>query len=385
MSEELSDLIGDVYDAALDPALWPEVLEKSSQFVGGGSASLYSKDSVNKTANLNHVVGVEPRYIQNYQEKYVKIDPTTSGFFFFDVGEIVSIEDILPVHEFLESRFYKEWAQPRGWVDTATAVLEKSGTSYAVFSVFRHERDGMVDDAARGRMRLLAPHVRRAMLIGKTIQFNRAEAATLADTLDSLAAALFLVDATGRLIEANVSGHSMLAEGSVLRATGGRLVANEQGADQALRNTFAGAEGGGAGLGTQGIAVPLVGNDGQRYLAHVLPLTSGARRKAGVGYAAVAAVFVRKVQLETPAAPEVMAKFYGLTPSELRVLLAVFESGSVSGIADALGISEATAKTHLHRLFAKTSTKRQADLVKLVAGFASPGRAPCRRCCEPCR
>jgi len=29
-------------------------------------------------------------------------------------------------------------------------------------------------------------------------------------------------------------------------------------------------------------------------------------------------------------------------------------------------------KTHLLRLFAKTSTKRQADLVKLVANYASP-------------
>ena len=188
MSEELSDLIGDVYDAALDPVLWPQVLEKSSTFVGGGSASLYSKDSVNKTANINHVVGVEARYIQSYEEKYVKLDPTTPGNFFFDVGEIISIEDILPLHELFESRFYREWVQPQGWVDAATSVLEKSGTSYAVFSVFRSERDGMVDDAARGRMRLLVPHVRRAVLIGKTIQLNRAEAATLADTLDSLAA-----------------------------------------------------------------------------------------------------------------------------------------------------------------------------------------------------
>jgi DNA-binding CsgD family transcriptional regulator len=375
MSEKwLSALIGDIYDAALDPALWPEVLEKSSTFVGGGSASLYSKDSVSKTANINYAVGMETRYIQCYEEKYVKIDPTTPGFFFFDVGEIISIEDILPVQEFLETRFYREWAQPRGWVDTATAVLEKSGTSYAVFSVFRHERDGMVDDAVRDRMRLIVPHIRRAMLIGKTIQLKRAEAATLADTLDSLAASLFLVDATGRLIEANISGHAMLAEGTVLRASGGRLIANEQTAEQTLRDAFAGAEGGDASLGTQGIAVPLVGTDGQRYLAHILPLTSGARRKAGVRYAAAAAMFVRKAQLETPAAPEVMAKLYGLTPSELRVLLAVFESGSVSGIADALGISEGTAKTHLRRLFGKTNTKRQADLVKLVAGFAGPGR-----------
>ena len=86
-----------------------------------------------------------------------------------------------------------------------------------------------------------------------------------------------------------------------------------------------------------------------------------------------AAVFVRKAQIETPAAPEVIAKHYGLTPSELRVLLAVFESGGVSDIAEMLGISESTAKTHLRRLFEKTGTKRQSDLVKVVAGFAGRG------------
>jgi len=40
--------------------------------------------------------------------------------------------------------------------------------------------------------------------------------------------------------------------------------------------------------------------------------------------------------------------------------------------AGALGVAEATVKTHLHRLFGKTGASRQADLVKLVAGFASP-------------
>jgi DNA-binding CsgD family transcriptional regulator len=43
-------------------------------------------------------------------------------------------------------------------------------------------------------------------------------------------------------------------------------------------------------------------------------------------------------------------------------------------MASALGISEATVKTHLQRLFAKTATNRQADLVKLLAAHTSPLR-----------
>lgn len=37
-----------------------------------------------------------------------------------------------------------------------------------------------------------------------------------------------------------------------------------------------------------------------------------------------------------------------------------------------LGISQATVKTHLERIFGKTGTARQADLVKLIAGLAGP-------------
>jgi DNA-binding CsgD family transcriptional regulator len=41
-------------------------------------------------------------------------------------------------------------------------------------------------------------------------------------------------------------------------------------------------------------------------------------------------------------------------------------------VAEALGIADMTAKTHLGRLYEKTGANRQADLVKLVAGCRTP-------------
>jgi len=61
-----------------------------------------------------------------------------------------------------------------------------------------------------------------------------------------------------------------------------------------------------------------------------------------------------------------------LTGTEVRVLHAIVDTGGVPDIATALGISESTVRTHVKRLFDKTSTHRQADLVKLVAAHASP-------------
>lgn len=372
-SKAFSTLIGDIYDASLDPALWPAVLEQCARYVEGCGAALYVKDSVNKQAIIdrNYSVGIEDRFTERYLQTYVKIDPATTAMFFFDVGEVTSAADLLPLNELFECRFFKEWMQPQGLIDAASTLLDKSATSYSAFCVFRHQRNGLVDDPCRRRMRLLVPHVRRAVLIGKTIQLRKADADAFADALDGIASAIFLVNSSGRLVHANARGHVLLADATIVRASGGRLVANDAGTDQALQEAIAATEGGDCQIGMNGIALALPGHDG-RYVAHVLPLTSGARSKAGHGWAATAAVFVRNAELNQPAMPEVLAKAYGLTPSELRVLLSVYDKGGVSNIAESLGVSEATAKTHLRRLFEKTGTRRQDELVKLVAGFAAP-------------
>jgi DNA-binding CsgD family transcriptional regulator len=126
-------------------------------------------------------------------------------------------------------------------------------------------------------------------------------------------------------------------------------------------------------IGGTGIALPLVDKRGECYVAHVLPLTSGARQRARSSHAASAAVFVHKSAVEAPSPPEVIAKAYKLTMMELRVLLAIIDiGGGVPEVAEVLGIAATTVKTHLSNVFAKTGTNRQADLVKLVAGFSNP-------------
>ena len=61
-----------------------------------------------------------------------------------------------------------------------------------------------------------------------------------------------------------------------------------------------------------------------------------------------------------------------LNGDHLATLLAIVEAGGVAETADALGVSRGTIKAHLLRVFAKTGTSRQAELVKLLAGFSSP-------------
>jgi DNA-binding CsgD family transcriptional regulator len=371
--EQVSTLIGDIYDAALDSALWGSVLEQTCQFVNGCNAGLLAHDLVQDKGHLHLQWGTDPRYVELYEKVYAKLNPmNVPSLLYAEAGAVLASGDLVPRDELVASRFYREWVEPQGIVDAAAAFLEKSSTNYAVLTVHRSQRQGLVDERLKRRLILLAPHFRRAVAIGRILELYKVEAATLADTLDGIAAALFLVDAEMHIVKANVSGHRMLDDGTVLRSKLGKIVACVQQGDKTFQEALLAGIGGDANLGSTGSAVSIVGSTGELHVAHVLSLTSGARRQAGSAYSAVAAVFVRKATLDLPHPIEVLATHYQLTPTELRVLMAVVQVGGVPEIADVLGVSRTTVKTHLSRLFDKTGTSRQADLVRIVAGFAGP-------------
>jgi DNA-binding CsgD family transcriptional regulator len=371
-AQELSRLIGDIYDAALDHDLWSFVLKRTCAFVGGACSGLVVQDPVIRSGQFYHSWGVDPGYERLYLERYIGLNQAAMLMMTFAaIGEVHSTDTVMVYEEYLASRFHREWAAPQQLCDFVGAVLDKASTNFASISVIRHERDGRADDEARRRMSLIVPHFQRAVAIGKVIDLHKVEAAALADALDGMASAMFLVDGQGHVVHANAAGDALMVEGSVLHLLNSKITATDSMAHRALYDSFRQAEAGDAILATSA-SVPLAVRDGTRHVAHVLPLTSGARRAAGITYAAVAAVFVRKAALELPHTLEAIATAFRLTPAEMRVLMTIVDLGGIPDVALVLGVSETTVKTHLHSIFGKTNTHRQADLVKLVAGYVSP-------------
>jgi DNA-binding CsgD family transcriptional regulator len=369
--QQLSDLIGEIYDAALDQSRWPSVLDKCIGFIGGCAAALFFKDASANRGDTYFETGITPYYRNLYFDQYVALDPATASHFQAEIEQPVAITDFMPFDEFQQTRFYREWVQPQGLIDFVSTVLDRSATSVVMFGVFRHQRDGLANDDTRRRMRLIAPHIRRAVIVGRLIDLKHTDAKSF-EILDSLGTAIFLVGADGFIIHSNLMGNTMLDDGALLQSVGGRLVVEDVRMGEAMHEGFAAACEADTAQGVKAIALPLLSKTGERFVGHLLPLSSSARRRSTLQYGAVAVLFVRKVTLEMPLTAEVIAKAFKLTPTELRVLLAVVEVGGAPEVALMLGIAVSTVKTHLVRLFHKTGVTRQADLVKLVAGYATP-------------
>jgi DNA-binding CsgD family transcriptional regulator len=89
---------------------------------------------------------------------------------------------------------------------------------------------------------------------------------------------------------------------------------------------------------------------------------------------AIAAIFVSDPEAGLSSASEVIETIYSLTHSEAELVRLLSQGKSLEEAAEARGVAIATARSHLKRVFSKTDTKRQGELVRLVlAGVASFG------------
>jgi DNA-binding CsgD family transcriptional regulator len=368
----LSELVGLVYDAALDPTLWPRALEQACLFVGGSSGNLFWHDATTEQSAVLHLFNDEPHYTKLYFEKYLPLNPCFPAAAFYEAGLVYGSTDLVPFEEMTETVFYDEWMKPQGIIDLVAANLEKGATSSSIIAVRMHEKDGLVDADNRRRLALIVPHFQRAVSIGRLFDQSRSAQAVLTQTLDNVTASVFLVGPSGRLVFANGPGRATLDERALLAERMGVLTAVSPEAHRALREALAAAEAGNAAADGAG-PIPIATSQG-RWFVNVLPLTSGDRQRTGALHSAVAAVFVRKASPASPPPLEALAKLYKLTASEIRVLDAVMKVSGVKALADALGLTQATVKTHLHNVFRKTGTARQSELVKLIAGFEPPQR-----------
>ena len=368
LNETLLSLVADIYDAALDDSRWSTRVGGVVDLAGGQSGGLVRIGAAGE-AVISHAVGVDPAYIRSYIETYEPFDPSR-GVLHAPVGQIQTIRDWIDVDEFRTTLFYNEWTRPQGLEDAANILLDKSAAGISRLSIMK--AGGPVDRRMYQVISHLTPHLQRAMLVRQKLRQQDELETNSVSTLDALRTAVLLLDAEGHITHANASARDMLDEADVLRSVHGRLATSDPNADRVLRRALAGTIVGDRAMASASISLHLPARDGSHYVGHLLPLTAGRRQRFGASYDACAVLFVSKAALDTIVAPDLIRKLFKLTPTELRVFLSIVEIGGVPDVARSMGIAESTIKTHLARIFAKTGTKRQADLVRLLAAFTPP-------------
>jgi DNA-binding CsgD family transcriptional regulator len=209
--------------------------------------------------------------------------------------------------------------------------------------------------------------MRRAALIGDLLNYARVEASQYRTALDVLSTSVFFVDSDSRVHYANQSAEALLRNGANITVAAGRLVPSDPAMRSALADTLLRTQSGDAELGGRGIGIPLAGGNQAPAVAYVLPLMASVARS--LYRPATAAVFISS-QVSVPPPASVLETLYDLTPAEARVMLQIGAGKSIAEVSDSLGLSHNTVKTHLSRVYGKSGTNKQTELVKLVLSLA---------------
>lgn len=369
--DEYSAVVDQVYEASLDASAWERTLEATCRFVGASKAALAAYSSRDRYQLQVHS-GYEPGWIDLLNRKYAAINPLVASHEGREVGEIYSLSGAGLIGAFAGDPMYEEWVKPQGIYDVAEIVLDRSMAHAGALTYSRVEAEGVFTPEAIERIRLLFPHLRRSVLISHVLKMSRRGENELAEVLGNLAAGVFMLSGSGQVLRRNAAGEAMVGGRTLSAAPGSRLKFTDTSADRAFVEALRGAAAGAAALGGRGVSISVGGSGGTKYVAHLLPLSAALAEEDLRTRGAELALFISPANPDLTRALEVLTETYGLTGAERRVALALVEIGSTPMIADALGGSVATVRTHLRSLFQKTGARRQTEIVSLLRGFVSP-------------
>jgi DNA-binding CsgD family transcriptional regulator len=255
--------------------------------------------------------------------------------------------------------------------DVMQTVVLREARRIAILTASRHQNDGTLMDQDAATMRLLAPHVRRAVKIIDMLDLRRIEADTLGATLDTFIAGIVIVGEQGRILHANDAARRMLSARQPIAAIDSILSAHNAAANEALSTALRLARDNEVQIGSSGLGVPL--HCDEPSVAHVLPLAYGNVRTRLMPQA-TAAVFITRAERDSSADIGALARNFYLTAAEIRLLEQLTRNATLADAARTLRISQETARTHLAHIFSKTGVSRQADLLTLVDRLAPPTR-----------
>jgi DNA-binding CsgD family transcriptional regulator len=369
--EMFSHAVECIYDCALDPRRWPEAIKEVCAAARCMAGAIAVTDFITGATRLQQHWGYAPGWLErmaHYAPEIAEMWSSIPNLHSRPLDEpVVVLRDGPPAQ--LRSRYYQEWVRPQGIIDAISLTVLRQRDRIGECSLSRHESAGAVTDRDIAIVRLLAPHIRRAVAISDVLDMQAITVGTFEASLDLIATGIVLVDGEANIIHANRAAQAMLASGSLIRSERGVLRTYRPETSAALRAAIAKAAGDEVAIGSAGIGVPAPQANDEPALIHVLPLMRGDVR-ARLAPRASAALFITRAADDLGPSPTALAALFDLSAAEVRTLERLLAGDTLPEIAGKLGVAMTTVRTHLAHIFDKTGTSRQADLIRLAATFS---------------
>ncbi len=346
-------------DAAIDPSIWPEIIQEISVAARARGAAMLQSDvrtpDVPCTPDVNDYFR-RSYFAEGWHARDVRAERGVP--LLLKGAKVITDQDIVTPDEMQRVGLYAESLVPNG-LKWFAAIGFWSGPALWGLTIQRTDEQGAFDEYDKRALGSIAQRLTETATLSWAV--GRAALNGMTNALELVRQPALVLDRLGRVVDVNRLVEPLL--NGDIRVSDRRLLIRDKCAAAAFESLIDQLR-----KMPDTVAMPsrsiIVQREGKRPIVMTALPIDGAARTPFLG----ARALLTLTDLDAESLPDsaVIARAFGLSPAELRLALLVGNGTSPSEAAEELGIARETARSQLKSVFAKTGTHRQAELVAVL-------------------
>jgi DNA-binding CsgD family transcriptional regulator len=374
------ELIFDIYDAAIDPARWPQVLDKIALFTGARGAMLFTLEGMGADRRLaaSHMSEyydpmVLRQYLQLHQQQELADQDRFALYSRMSDGVELIPDNVLADSEAeLRSRPNVKMMEKLDIFHRAGALLNKDNVFRDRFSMQFSRAHGPLSPEDVRKTSMILPHVAKALNLSRPTEQLFEKFRSILGYLDMLTVGVCLLSDGGSIVLRNREFQRQMDTYRVFRiGPTGKLLFDDASIDRAVRRLLADVSNHGhfgARPRKEAIAAILEGED-YRLCIEIAPL----KQSAEFGSKPLSGHILYSLDTTQPTSINgaLMANLFGLTEAETEVLALMAEGMTNREISDRREKSVETINTQTKSILAKTMSANRTQLIRLATNLSA--------------
>jgi DNA-binding CsgD family transcriptional regulator/PAS domain-containing protein len=372
--QDFEHLVGLIYEGPLQSIPWQSFLPQLRQAMDAYAVSLVLRPPATGDRGLilncrrsddgSDLELADPNdwEASTYRDQFFAIDP----FVNLPAGKVVTLQELMPNEELLQSDYYRDYLQPIGvfhilGVDT----VEPNGMT-ARLRIARSRTEAPFNKTQQALCGRLLPHLQRAIQIHARLSRTESERDVYAGAVDQLSVATVILDKQGRVQSTNAVADTILGQRDGIQLVGQRLQitlrADNDVLQEIVHTAIHAQRAGETGLAR---ALRVSRPSGLADLGLVIRPVPASEWSEGQSSPCLV-VFISDPGQQDSASEKILGELFQLTPAEANLAMKLARGMSLAEVSLEQHISQHTTRAQLKAIFAKTGANRQAELVRLV-------------------
>jgi len=364
-SPKIFPLIEMIYDAATDPSLWPDVLEGIADAVKGDHIGIFAGIADPMVLSSSRMGKIALRELACSDHCHPGEMITERCDSPFPTGTVRYSCPRMSYADAEGAGNSVDLSQPHRMDCRYGIKIPFSDAPIVYLACMRHRQRGPFDDHDGVLFKSLMPHLERAFGVHVRCEQVKSSLREMQSVLDTFDRAVLGLNRDGMVALSNRRAQAIVENADGLKLLDGRLVATSPEDDLKLQswitrclesaNWFDASSSVSFCLSRDSESLPL-----QLTITPYAPVLPDAHGQLA------ALIYVSDPAHTSRSCSHRLQQLYGLTPTECRLADLLCQGFDVREAAAKLRTTLETARFHLKRVLAKTGTRRQAELIRLM-------------------